>query len=346
MTTGVVFDRRYMDHRMGAYHPESPARIEALNRMLEESPPRPFLSLEPRPATEEEVCRVHERGYFELIRSTTGREMVFLDPDTSAGPLTFATALLAAGGLLESVDRIMDGTVGNALALVRPPGHHAEASEARGFCIFNNVAIAAEHLVRKHRLRKILIVDWDLHHGNGTQHAFYARRDVLYFSTHQYPYFPGTGSLGETGTGEGFGYNLNVPLRPGKDDGDYLAVYRKILEPVARAYEPEFVLVSAGFDICAGDPLGGMAVTREGIGHLASLLLGIACRFAGGRVAFVLEGGYELMALVEGVAEVLIRLSSPGASDVPEAKISGRVRAELAAGLEVAGRTWDLPALD
>jgi acetoin utilization deacetylase AcuC-like enzyme len=344
MTTGVLCDRRYMDHRMGDYHPENPARIEVLARMLEEAPPCPFLRIEPRAATEDEVCRVHERGYFGLIRSTAGKERVFLDPDTSAGPLTFDTALLAAGGLLESVDRVMDGTVRNAFALVRPPGHHAEASEARGFCVFNNIAVAAEHLVRSHGLRRILVVDWDLHHGNGTQHAFYDRRDVLYFSTHQYPYYPGTGSAGETGSGEGFGYNLNVPLRPGKGDGDYLAVFRNLLEPVARGYEPEFILVSAGFDIGAGDPLGGMAVSREGFGDLATSLLGLADRSAGGRIAFVLEGGYNLATLAEGVAEILIRLSESSRRDVPEVSLSAPIRAEIEPCLKVFGQTWKIPA--
>ncbi len=346
MSTGVVFDRRYADHSMGAHHPESPARVEVLNRMLEEDPPCPFLPIEPRPAKAEEICRIHERGYFDLIRSTAGKDAVFLDPDTSAGPQTFGTALLAAGGLLKSVDLIMAGEVRSAFALVRPPGHHAEASEAKGFCIFNNIAVAAEHLVREHGLKRVLIVDWDLHHGNGTQHTFYSRRDVLYFSTHQFPYYPGTGSTGETGAGEGLGHTLNVPLRPGKGDAGYLAVFQRILEPVARRYRPEFILVSAGFDIGAGDPLGGMAVTREGFGHLASVLLELAEDTAGGRIALVLEGGYNLETLREGVAEILLRLSGSGPAAVPRAAVGGEIRGEIELCHKVFSQTWDLPPLD
>jgi len=180
MNTGVVIDRRYMDHEMGAFHVESPARIEVLIRMLENDPPVPFVAIPPRPATGEELAWVHERSYIDFIRSTAGKT-VPMDADTVAGPKTWETALLAAGGFLESLDRVMDGSVPKAIALVRPPGHHAEASRAMGFCFFNNVAIGAEHLLRRHGLRRVLIVDWDLHPGNGTERAFYERPDVMYF---------------------------------------------------------------------------------------------------------------------------------------------------------------------
>ena len=297
--TGVVIDRRYMDHDMGAYHVESPARIEVLARMLEEDPPVPFRAIPPRPATDEELAWVHEKGYIDLIRSTAGKT-VPMDGDTTAGPRTWQTALLAAGGLLEAVDRIMDGSVRNALALVRPPGHHAEASRAMGFCFFNNAAIAAEHLVRRHGAKRVLVVDWDLHHGNGTEHAFYERRDVMYFSTHQAPLYPGTGAARFFGHGEGYGYNLNVPLLAGKGDADFLHVFERILAPVAAQFEPDFILSSAGFDIAAGDPLGGMEVTPAGFGRMTASLMAMAERTASGRLALVLEGGYDLVALRAG----------------------------------------------
>src|SRR4030066_1488763 len=282
-----------MRHHMGPYHPESPRRVEVLNRMLEEDPPVPFLAVEPRPATDEELGWGHEGGYIDLGRSAAGKT-VLMDMDTTAGPKTFATALLAAGGFLEALDRVMEGTVPNALALVRPPGHHAEASQAMGFCFFNNVAVGAEHLLRKHSLKRILIVDWDLHHGNGTEHAFYPRRDVMYFSTHQVPLYPGPGAARFFGPGDGHGYNLNVPLLAGKGDADYLHIYEKILAPVAAQFAPEFILVSAGFDIGAGDPLGGMSVTPAGFGRMTAALLAMAERTAAGRLALVLEGGYAL----------------------------------------------------
>ena len=343
MMTGVVTDKRYMEHDMGAYHPESPRRIEVLNRMLEEDPPVPFLAIEPRPATNEELGRVHERGYIDLVRSTSGKT-VPMDMDTTAGPKTFATALLAAGGFLEALDRVMEGTVPNALALVRPPGHHAEASQAMGFCFFNNVAVGAEHLLRKHGLKRILIVDWDLHHGNGTEHAFYARRDVTYFSTHQVPLYPGTGAARFFGHGDGYGYNLNVPLLAGKRDADFLHVYERILAPVAAQLAPEFILVSAGFDIAAGDPLGGMAVTPAGFGRMTAALMALAERTAAGRLALVLEGGYDLRALRAGVREVLKTLAG-GETPIPSAGLpaSEALRVELEESLRAFRKKWDIP---
>ena len=343
MTTGVVKDRRFRDHDMGAYHVESPHRIEVLNRMLDEDPPLPFLIIEPRPATNEELGRVHEKGYIDYVRSTAGK-IVPLDMDTTAGPKTFDTALLAAGGVLRSLDLIMDGTLRNAFALVRPPGHHAEASRARGFCVFNNVAVGAEHLIRSYGLRRVLVVDWDLHHGNGTELAFYSRRDVLYFSTHQSPFYPGSGAARDFGDGEGLGYNLNVPLRAGKGDADFLHIFERILAPVAARFEPEFILVSAGFDIAAGDPLGGMAVTTSGFGRMTTALMTMAERTAAGRLALVLEGGYDLGALRDGVREVLKTLAkrdSPGPAGIPP---SEALRVELEDSLRIFHRKWDIPA--
>jgi len=346
---GVVIDRRCLDHDMGAGHVESPARIQTLLRLLEEEPPVPYLLIRPRPAAEEELAYVHERGYIDLVRSTAG-QTVPLDADTVAGPATWETARLAAGGFLESIDRIMDGAVPNALALVRPPGHHAEASRAMGFCFFNNAAIGAEHLVRRHCLKRILVADWDLHHGNGTEQAFYERRDVLYFSTHQSPLFPGTGAARFFGRGEGFGYNLNVPLLAGKGDADFLRIFEDVLAPVAAEFQPEFIIASAGFDIAAGDPLGRMLVTARGFGLLTASLMAMAERTAGGRLALVLEGGYDLTALREGVGVVLRALAggpeaiSP-AGDAPGKDVSPSLRVELEEPLRTFRRKWDIPPL-
>jgi len=336
-----------MDHDMGAWHVESPARIETLLRLLEDDPPVPYRAIPPRPATGEELGWVHEPGYIDLIRSTAGKT-VPMDADTIAGPKTWPTALLAAGGFLESLDRIMDGTVRSAIALVRPPGHHAEASRAMGFCFFNNAAIGAEHLLRRHGLRRVLIVDYDLHHGNGTEHAFYERRDVMYFSTHQSPLYPGTGAVRFFGHGEGYGHNLNVPLLPGKSDADYLHIFETILAPVAAQFEPEFIIVSAGFDIAAADPLGGMAVTPAGFGRLTESLTAMAERTADRRLALVLEGGYDLPALRDGVREVLASLAGkahPRPAGRPEAteRVSDSLPAELASPLQTFRKRWDIP---
>ncbi|HVP91512.1 MAG TPA: histone deacetylase [Terriglobales bacterium] len=330
MKPAVLYDRRFADHSMGPYHVESPERVLVLNRMLDEEAAGTFLAVEPRPATDEELGRVHERAYIDFLRATAGRDWVFIDGDTSAGPKTFETALLAAGGLVRLLDLILDGGARHGLALVRPPGHHAEASRAMGFCFFNNVAVGAEHLIRRRGLRRVLVVDWDLHHGNGTQHAFYSRPDVLYFSTHQAPLFPGTGAVRETGDGPGRGFNLNVPLAAGKGDADFLYVFRKILGPVAAGFRPEFILVSAGFDIGRGDPLGGMLVSREGFGRLTDAILLASEEWCPGRVAVVLEGGYDLGVLRGGVQEVLGRLARPSApGPLPEAEPSNATLREL-----------------
>ena len=341
MKTGIVKDWRYLEHNMGAAHPESPERIRAIYEMLEEEKGLASLTLiAPRPATEKEVALIHTQEYVEQIKATSGRERVYLDPDTSTSPLTYEVALLAAGGLLEAADRIMDAKVQSAFALVRPPGHHAEASQAKGFCIFNNVAVAAQYLVKKWGLRRILIVDWDLHHGNGTQNAFYSRDDILFFSTHQFPHYPGTGHWSEVGEEKGEGFTVNVPLAPGKADSDFLFIYRNLLSPIAAAYKPEFILVSAGFDIFAGDPLGGMEVSVKGFGAMAGELTNLADKTARGRLLLTLEGGYNLFGLRDGVRSVLLALIGRSSESPAKLSISASLERELAPVFKVQKAFW------
>lgn len=342
MRTGIVKDLRYMEHDMGAFHVETPKRIEVIYKMLEKEISFPYLEIEPRPAKEEEIQMIHSPAYVSLIKETSGQARVRLDPDTATSPRSYETALLAAGGLLKAADLIMEGKIQNGFALVRPPGHHAEAGRAMGFCLFNNVAIAGEYLIRKHGLERILIVDWDLHHGNGTQHSFYSRNDVLYFSTHQFPHYPGTGYWDETGSGDGEGFTVNVPLYAGKTDEDYLYVFRKILAPIASLYKPEFILVSAGFDIYRGDPLGGMLISEEGFGALAAELLSLAHGFAKGRILFTLEGGYDLQGLREGIRNVLLQLAGQAKKPKIEEKISSATEAELAPVFKTQKKYWAL----
>lgn len=342
MKTGIVKDDRFANHEMGSFHPESPRRIEVLNRMVEHEILFPYLPIEPRPATKEEVIRIHSPAYFEFLKGTSGSPPVALDPDTSTSPATFETALLAAGGGLKAIELIMEGRIRNAFALVRPPGHHAEAGQAMGFCFFNNIAIAAEHLVQKFGCRKVLIVDWDVHHGNGTQHAFYDRNDVLYFSFHQTPLFPGTGRAGETGRGKGEGFTLNFPLLPGKGDEDLIWIFQNVLLPVANRFKPEFILVSAGFDIAENDPLGGMSVSREGFGGLTAVLLEAAGTSAQDRLALFLEGGYDLPSLKEGVKEVLLRLAGEVRTPVPPASIGGASKREFEPLVRIVRKSWEL----
>jgi acetoin utilization deacetylase AcuC-like enzyme len=342
MQTGIVKDKRYTEHDMGPFHVESPRRIEAIYDMLEKEISFPYLEIKPRLAKEEEIEMVHNPAYVNLIKETSGRERVYLDPDTSTSARSYEVALLATGGLLQAADFIMEGKIQNGFALVRPPGHHAEAGRAMGFCLFNNIAIAAEHLVKKRGLKRILIVDWDLHHGNGTQHSFYNRKDVLYFSSHQYPYYPGTGYWDEIGEGEGKGYTVNVPLNAGKTDEDYLYIYRKILAPISSSYKPEFILVSAGFDIYQSDPLGGMLVSDQGFGALASELLSLAHDFSKDRILFTLEGGYELEGLRQGVKQVLLQLGSAAKKPAIDAIPSPATEREIEPIFKIQEKYWPL----
>jgi acetoin utilization deacetylase AcuC-like enzyme len=267
-----------------------------------------FTGIDARHATREELERVHRASYIDFIAQTAGKAMTMLDPDTVATAETYDTARLAAGGVMNAIDSVVSGETDNAFALVRPPGHHAQAAEAAGFCIFNNIAIGARHALARWGMERILIVDWDLHHGNGTAETFYEDRQVLYFSTHQSPGYPGTGGLAEMGRGPGLGYTINVPLRPGADDAFYVRVFRELLCPVARMFRPEVILVSAGFDIYVGDPLGEMKVTPEGFACLTRVLLNLADECCNGRLVLVLEGGYNIQGLTKSVRAVLQEL--------------------------------------
>jgi acetoin utilization deacetylase AcuC-like enzyme len=343
LPTGLVRDRRFLDHTMGSYHVENPLRLEAIYQMLDEDRPDNIREILPRPATQEELELIHTAAYVRAIRETAGRPLVVLDPDTSASALTWETARLAAGGTIEAAEAVRQGKVSNAFALVRPPGHHAEAGRARGFCIFNNVALAASHLIQNSGLRRVLVADWDLHHGNGTQHAFYNRRDILYFSTHLYPYYPGTGYWDETGQEEGQGFTINIPLSPGQTGQDYLFIYRNILGPVAAEFQPEFILVSAGFDIFGGDPLGGMDVDLAGFAALAAELLSLAAHCCQGRILFVLEGGYNLVGLREGVRGVIQQMNGTGEPPSVPAEASVSTLKELAPALQHLRKFWKIP---
>ncbi|MCX7635075.1 MAG: histone deacetylase, partial [Syntrophales bacterium] len=232
-----------------------------------------------------------------------------LDPDTSTTPYTYDTAKLAVGGLLNAVDAVMAGEADNAMAFIRPPGHHAGQSHAAGFCIFNNVAIAARYVMTKHKLERVLIVDWDLHHGDGTQALFYRDRRVLFFSTHQFPHYPGTGRITEIGMGEGLGYTINVPFSARTGNDMYIKAFRGLLQPVALKFKPEIILLSAGFDAYHQDPLGDMKVTAAGFAAMMRVLMDIADASCGGRIVATLEGGYHIGGVTESVRAVLMEMS-------------------------------------
>jgi len=305
---GIVRDERYLLHDMGP-HPESPDRLRVIYQMLQEEDMEGlFAEIPSRAATREEIETVHAPSYVDRVAETTGKPYVRLDPDTSTCAASYEAAIWAAGGLLEAIDAVVGGEMGSAFALVRPPGHHAEKARAMGFCLFNNVAIGARHAQKRHGFDRTLIVDWDLHHGNGTQNAFYDGDEVLYFSTHQYPFYPGTGATNEIGQGKGEGYTVNAPLSPGCGDSVYANLFTHILRPIALAYQPQMILVSAGFDIHHRDPLGGMRVTDTGFARLMNILKDIARSTCSGRIVVTLEGGYDLTALRESVKTVLLEM--------------------------------------
>lgn len=301
--TGLVYHSAYLEHDMGFGHPESPNRLRAIVQRLEESGVAARLvRIEPRKAEDEWITQVHAPNYLASLNRqapTSGR--VSLDPDTSMSPGTLQAAYLAAGGALAAVDAIMAQQVDHVFCAVRPPGHHAEAGRAMGFCFLNNVAIAARYLQKKYRLKRVLIVDWDVHHGNGTQHTFEDDPSILFFSTHQYPHYPGTGRGTERGKGAGEGFTINVPMEAGQGDDDYRAVFQKVLVAAADDFNPEFVIISAGFDAHKDDPLASMGLTESGYAELTQIVAGIAKRHANGRILSSLEGGYNLTALAASV---------------------------------------------
>jgi acetoin utilization deacetylase AcuC-like enzyme len=308
--TAVVTDDIYLKHFTGDSHPESHHRLEVLYDMLQDEDMQGiFKELSPRPATQAELELNHSLDYINQVASTAGRSVCSLDPDTTTSPLSWEAAQKAAGGVLVGVDAVMGNEVQNCFALVRPPGHHAEKSRGMGFCLFNNIAIGAYYARQKYALERILIVDWDLHHGNGTQNAFYQDPQVLFFSTHQYPYYPGSGSISEKGDKEGQGFTVNVPLPGGQGDKDFGVIYRELLQPIVSDFKPQLILVSAGYDIYFQDPLGAMDVTPKGFATLASLIRDLAYSSCQGKVVVTLEGGYHLKGLRDSVKATLKELA-------------------------------------
>ncbi len=297
MKVGLYDDPLFREHDAGFEHPERPERLDALRRGLREAGLEEKLSLlTPRPATPAELLRVHTEEHLSHVASSRGRTVRF-DPDTQAGPRSYDAAVLAAGAVVDAVDRVLDGELDRALCAVRPPGHHAPADRAMGFCLFNNVAVAAAHAIHR-GLTRVAIVDFDVHHGNGTQDIFWEDGRVLYVSSHAYPFYPGTGAIDEVGEGAGRGFTVNLPLPQGTGDAGVARVYREVVLPIGEAFDAQLVLVSCGFDAHRGDPLAGMDLTHTGYAQIMDACLGVAGGAARGKVVVVLEGGY----LLEGIA--------------------------------------------
>jgi acetoin utilization deacetylase AcuC-like enzyme len=333
-------DPLFREHDPGRSHPERAERLGAVASAARAIQKR-LAFLTPREATREELLRVHTRKHVDEIASTDGR-VVRLDPDTQAGPRSYRAALMAAGAVVDAVERVLRGDVDRAFCCVRPPGHHAEADRAMGFCLFNNVAVAAAHAVAG-GLQRVMVIDFDVHHGNGTQHISERDPRVLYLSSHAFPFYPGTGALGEVGEGAGRGFTVNLPMPAGCGDAEYARVYREFVEPIGKAFDPELLLVSAGFDPGEGDPISPMNVTAAGFAEIADACLGAAQGAARGRAVFVLEGGYRLENL-EGGTGACLRTLLGEPHERLTAKPSPRIERLLDAYRESHSKFWPVLA--
>jgi acetoin utilization deacetylase AcuC-like enzyme len=342
MALAIFTSDRFVDHLTPSGHPERVERAEVMQVVASEFRRRGGLVVEPRPATDEQLARIHDLAYLGLIGDTAGRTAA-LDPDTFTSPDTYDVALLAAGAVLSGVDHVLaEGRGARALAMVRPPGHHAERDRAMGFCLFNNVAVGAAH-ARARGLSRVAIVDYDVHHGNGTQHAFDDDPAVLFISSHQFPFYPGTGAAEEIGSGGGAGFTVNFPLEAGATDADYERVYATVAG-VLRQFHPELVFLSAGFDAHMDDPLGGTRLTTPQFGRLTALVASVADECCEGRLVAVTEGGYDLKALAASLRSVIDVLDgSTSLDDVPVPRgDTRRAEASLAAVRPHLGKFWTI----
>jgi acetoin utilization deacetylase AcuC-like enzyme len=313
LQTGIIFDDVFLEHDTGPYHPECKERLISIGdglksyRFVDH-----LLKLKTRAASEKELSLIHPLSHITKIQKSAGKSLTHFDSDTVAGARSYEVALKAVGSILELIDALFSGQIQNGFAFVRPPGHHAEPERAMGFCLFSNIAIAAAYALQKFRIARVLAIDFDVHHGNGTQKAFYDREDVLYISTHQFPLYPGTGNFSEIGSGPGKGLTLNFPLPAESDDSIYNLIFQKIVHPVSQTYKPELILVSAGFDAYTEDPLAGMNVSPKGFAGIARTILNLADQVCDGKVIFALEGGYHLDGLKRCVLHVLDELTGNG----------------------------------
>jgi len=314
----VVEDPRFRDHCAPRGHPESPERLAEVHDAIGKRAGE-LEFLRARPAEDEEILRVHRPSHLARIAEAARHAPAHLDPDTYLSPGSLEVARLAAGGAIDLARAVARGDAAAGFAAIRPPGHHAEADRAMGFCLFNNVAVAARALQTEQGIEKILILDWDVHHGNGTQHLFEDDPSILYLSTHQFPYYPGTGDANEAGRGPGLGATVNVPLPAGCGDLEYVGALRRILVPVAARFQPQIVLVSCGFDAHRADPLASMELTGEGFAQMTRVLRVLAESWCGGRLVLLLEGGYSATGLREGTGAVLDEILAPEARPIPAA---------------------------
>jgi acetoin utilization deacetylase AcuC-like enzyme len=343
MAVTIIASSRFADHLTPPGHPERVERHTVMQVVAAEFQERGGSVVEPRAAIHGELSRIHDDSYITVIRETGGRAIA-LDADTYTSPDTYDVACLAAGAAVLAVDRVLEGPAGSrALALVRPPGHHAERNRAMGFCVFNNIAIAAAH-ARSRGLSRVAIVDYDVHHGNGTQWSFYSDPSVLFVSSHQYPYYPGTGAANEIGSEAGAGFTVNLPLAAGATDADYERTYDAIAWPILESFKPQLILISAGFDAYKDDPLAGMCLEAECFGRLTARAARIADECCEGRLVVVTEGGYHLKGIADSLRSVIVALEGErfdGSLAMPQGSAS-RADAAIAAVKPHLAKYWPL----
>ncbi|MGC8658789.1 MAG: histone deacetylase family protein [Desulfomonilaceae bacterium] len=311
---GVIRDPRYLDHKPGLVHPESPGRLRSIYRMLDKEFGDRLVQIDPKLASLEQLQMAHTPSYIDLIMSTAERDFTPLSSDTFVSAKSYLAAWLAVGAGISAVDSLMAAEVRVCFSLVRPPGHHALADRAGGFCIFNNIGIAAKYALEKYDIRRLLIIDWDIHHGNALQDLFYRDKRVLYFSSHYMGWYPNTGDWEETGEDEGTGYTVNVPVPKELEDDDIVYVYQNSLNPIVRKFKPDFIMVAAGFDAHERDPLGRTRLTEKAYRSLTQIVLQLSDA-RGVPLFFSLEGGYDSRALTNSVREVLAMLAFEGRRD-------------------------------
>ncbi len=348
MTVGIAEHPDFLEHDNGAGHPERPERLVAISAAVRELPfAADLVEMPTRIASRAELELVHEPAYLGRLEETRTRELTMFGADTRATELSFDAALCAAGSAVSAVQESLTGAVRRSFVLSRPPGHHAEADRAMGFCLLNNAAISAAAAVAHEGLDRVAVVDWDVHHGNGTDHLFASRSDVLYLSMHQYPHYPGTGGAHEIGSGAGAGYTVNIPLPAGCTDADYTSVMDAIAIPILREYAPQLIIVSAGFDAHRDDPLAGMLLTSEGFASLTRGLVGVAEEVAEGRIVHLLEGGYDLNGLAHSVCAVLSVLAGVEIDSDPGEAESNQPRPAAISALRVVraqhSEFWSIP---